>query len=144
MSRRNNKLVAAGLGLLLVAGVSGAALAAANTVSPSNAGQGEGTVAGFVVTDITYQPAGGITDPGGADVTVGTVTFDIVRESSSTEVASANADVYVQLRSGATLSSWVACPTTAGVATCDTESLDVTMASVDEVSVVAYDDANVG
>lgn len=138
MSKRNSKLFAAGLGLLLVAGISGAALAAANTVSPSNAGQGEGTVAGFVVTDISYEPGAAI--PGDdEDVTVGTVTFDIARESSSTVVADANADVYVQLRSGATLSTWVKCAATAGAATCNTASLDVTMAAVDEVSVVAYD-----
>lgn len=120
-----------------LSGAAGAALAANIETPNTNAGQGVGEVDGFTVTGIAYATdTTATTDP---DALVDDVSFDIVRDDQATAVDDANADVWIQLRSDSANSNWVSCAVTAGAAACDTTALDVTMADLAEVSIVAYD-----
>jgi len=147
MHANRRRFVAGAAALMLVAGLAGAVLTATNSVPASNAGQGVNTVAGFAVTNVSYN-ANPTTQGGGAgsDAEVVSVSFDIGRSgaNSAAAVESANAEVFVQLRSGSVLSDWASCTVgsgaTAGTASCTTTggaSIDVE--DLDELSVVAYD-----
>jgi len=135
---------AAVVGALALA--AGTALAANNNVEASNAGQGVDVVAGFDVTDVTFD-ADPTAQPGGApQPQVDAVSFAIARSGgqAAQAVEASNATVFVQLRAGGSAAGWAACTVgsgaSAGQATCPTtgsDSLPVT--DVDGLSVVAYD-----
>jgi hypothetical protein len=141
MRKPNSKVAAAGVGVLAIAGLAGAAFAASITTPPSNAGQGTDVVDGFTVTNVEYDSA----NLDGSDTENASVTeveFDIARDTQTAVVEDANASVFVQLRDGTDRSDWVECTTTAGHSVCDTSAIDdsILMVDVDGISVVAYDD----
>jgi hypothetical protein len=142
MHPNGTRTLVTGLALIGVAAAAGTALAASNTVTPSNAGQGSGTVAGFTVTNIQYDGAPAADEP---EPTVNVVRFDIARTgaNSAVPVSSANAAVYVQLLSGTADNGdadWAGCTVVAGVAECTlTGGESMPVVDVEDVSVVAYD-----
>lgn len=121
---KRSKLGALGFAAIVI--TAGSAYAASNTVVDRNAGQGTGTVAGFTVTNIGY-----VAD----NVYVAAVTFDIVRDLSSTAVNSTNAEVSVSLDGGVT---YFPCSVAGGAANC-TVTDTVSFADVTTVAVLAYD-----
>lgn len=142
MRKPNSKLAAAGIGVLAVAGIAGAAFAASVTTPPSNAGQGVDVTDGYTVTNVEYDSA----NLDGSDTAVPEVTsveFDIARDTQTLAVDNADSSVFVQLRDGTVRSDWVECTmTSAGHAECDTSASGDTMTlnDIDGISVVAYDD----
>lgn len=147
MHGNKRKYFASGAALLLVAGLAGTALAATNSVPASNAGQGVNTVAGFDVENVSYNADPTAQGTGaGSDAEVVSVSFDIARTGANSAVTpeAANAEVFVQLRSGSTLSDWASCTVgsgaSAGTATCATTGgASIEVEQLDELSVVAYD-----
>lgn len=141
----SRKLMATGvLGALALAG--GARAAGISTPS-SNAGQGVAVVDGYAVTNVRYSST--LTDPATLNQTVDQVTFSIARNGTNTNLAAfddTTTNVYVQLRatSGApTQTMWYSCLLSSGgataTATCDTSASAMTLASVEALSVIAYD-----
>lgn len=147
MQRNTRKYLAVPAALMMVAGLAGTALAATNSVPASNAGQGVNTVAGFDVKNVSYDADPTTQGVGaGADAAVVEVSFDISRTgaNSASVPEGDNAAVFVQLRSGATLSNWAPCTVgsggSAGTATCaTTKGASIDVEQLDELSVVAYD-----
>ena len=86
------------------------AFAAANTVDASNAGDGQGAVSGYTISNIHY--ALNASNPGNVD----SVTFTI---------APTTGNVHVQV-DGAT---WISCTNTAGSVSCTTPGLTAAAAS---------------
>jgi hypothetical protein len=121
---KRSKLGALGFAAVVI--TAGSAYAASNTVVNRNAGQGAGTVAGFTVTNIGY-----VAD----DDYVAAVTFNIVRDLTTTTVDSANAAVSVGLDDSG---MYYPCTVAGGVATC-TVTDTVSFAEVTSVAVLAYD-----
>jgi len=99
--------------------------AAANVVPESGAGAGNGTISGYTVTNIDYTLNG--TTPTNLDA----VEFDI----APTGGAAAAAVVEIKLVS--TGSDWYSCSLAAGHATCATTSPQATVATADQLDVVA-------
>ena len=111
--------------LAAIVAVAGFAFAAANTVASSNAGDGSGTVAGFNVTNISW-------DLNDADpLSVDDVTFDL-------DVA-AN-EVRVRVTESGTPTSWTApadCTGGPTTFTCDVTGLSVSTATLDGLEVAS-------
>jgi hypothetical protein len=147
MHRNNRKYLAGGAALLLVAGLTGTVLAATNSVPASNAGQGVNTVAGFDVKNVSYNADPTAQGTGAdSDADVVSVSFDIARAGANSAITpeAGNTQVFVQLRSGSTLSDWAPCKigsgASAGTATCSTaDGASIKVGKLDELSVVAYD-----
>lgn len=102
------------------------AVAAANVVGETGAGQGTGTISGYTVTNVTYTLNS--TDPSVLDA----VDFDIAA------TAGAGAPVQVEIKVDASTSTWYSC--TAGVApawSCNTTSPAINVADMDALNVVA-------
>jgi hypothetical protein len=108
--------------LVLAAAIYG--FAAANTVPESGAGDGEGTISGYTISDIQYTLNG--TDPGNID----SVEFDI----AATGGASAPTTVTIEFNSSG---SWYSCTVASGHATCDTTSPAQDVLSATSLRVVA-------
>lgn len=134
----------AALAVLAAVALAGTAMAAANTFPPSNAGQGVDVVAGFEVTDVSYD-ADPTTQGAGQAKVVG-VDFAIARSgpNAALPVTNANAKVFVQLRDGAGSSAWAACSVGSGASSGQAQCATTGPASIDvedlvQLSVVAYD-----
>ncbi len=134
MAKINSKTAAAGVGVLAIAGLAGAAFAAGNTVPDSSAGQGESTVSGFTVSNIEYETD---MDTAVSDPNVEDIRFDIVRDGgSAADVLEANAQVFVQLDG----TTYVQCVIpSADKAECDVDGAGVTYNTVEDLNVVAFD-----
>ncbi len=100
------------------------AYAAANVVPESGAGDGQGTISGYTVSNITYDF---YTDGDPTDIDL--VTFDI----APTAGAQAPNNVYIELNGTGT---WIACSPVAGT-TWDCAVTGVTVLSADNLRVVA-------
>jgi len=110
------------MALILILVASAFAFAAGNSVPESGAGDGQGTISGYTVTNIDYTL--------NADPTlIDTVEFDI----APTAGANTPDVVTVQLNGGA----WFACAVAAGHATCDVSSGSITVLSANNLRVVA-------
>jgi hypothetical protein len=109
---------AALVAFLLAAGVY--AFAASNTVDPSAAGSGTGTVSGFAATSVSY------TLTAANPSTVDSIGFTLSPTSTTT----------VKVKAGAA-GAWKVCSNTAGAITCDYSAAPITLASIDNLTVVA-------
>jgi len=110
------------LGGVVVAGVMGVSGFASNTVPATKAGDGTGTVTGYVVTGVHYGLNG--TDPTKAD----SVTFNL----DSTPVAGST----LKTKVGA---NWYTCTNVAAAVTCVTTSPQATVAPITTLEVVVAD-----
>jgi len=131
--------------------VGGSALTANITAPATNAGQSVDVVDGFTVTKVQYETDKATGTGGSADQPiVNQVRFTIVRENQTKDVIAAspkasaiqNASVWLQLRAGLTLSTWVECTDASqsdNEVLCDTTSLAVKIVDLSNISVVAYD-----
>lgn len=143
MLHRTRSVLAFGLtaGAVSAAILGGTALTAANDVSESFAGQGEGDISGFEVTDIAYTSDN---DTNAVTPQISNVAFALSRIDSAVVPADANASAFVQLRDDTAptpnVSDWAACVITAGEAVCAlTGSQQMAVQDVVTLSVVAYD-----
>lgn len=112
------------LGLLLILSTTAYGFAAANTLPETGAGDGQNTISGYDVTNVTY--ALNATTPTNLD----SVTFDIAPSAG----ASAPVTVKAKLVSGS--STWFACSNTTGTTWACTVT-GVTAAAANELRVVA-------
>ena len=88
--------------------------AAGNTVGPSSAGDGAGTVSGYTISNITYTlDSSNPTDIDGVSFTL--------------SGAAAAGTVYVEMNSN--LGTWFSCTMAGTTATCDTTALNVPVGS---------------
>jgi hypothetical protein len=134
------RLVLPVAGVLALTGLASGALAANVDTETSFAGQGNGTVTGFVTSNFAYTTSLDSSSTESALVTK--VIFDIARQASPQAVGAANAKVWIQLRSnkvGVNNSNWVACTLTPGLADCNTSALNFSMTNLDDLAIVAYD-----
>ncbi len=145
ISRRGRRATAAAA-LAAAAVLAGSALAASNNVDAANAGQGVDVVAGFNVTDVTFNADPTAQPSGTTSAKVASVSFAVQRNGAqaAVPVEAANASVYVQLKAGASSATWATCTVgtgaTAGKVTCPTSGTgSLPVADVDGLSVVAYD-----
>lgn len=122
MNKNHGRVVLGGLVAAGAVGVSGFAFTASNTVNPSKAGDGSGTVSGYVVTGVHYGLNG--TDPTKAD----SVTFNL----DSTPVAGST----LKTKVGA---SWYTCTNVAAAVTCATTSPQATVQPITTLEVVVAD-----
>ena len=139
--RRRRSLAA--IAAVAVMALAGGALAAANTFPGSNAGQGVDVVAGFEVTDVSYD-ADPTTQGNAADASVNGVDFTINRAgpNAAIPVTASNAEVFVQFRSNSQSSAWVQCqvgPAAGQVNCATTGDAGITVEGLENLSVVAYD-----
>ena len=111
-------------GLLLVLSVSAYGFAAANTVPESGAGDGQNTISGYDITNVTYTL--NATTPTNLD----TVAFDIA------PTAGASVPTTVKIKLVSSSSTWFACTNTSGTDWSCTIT-GVTAAAADELRVVA-------
>jgi len=121
----NPRLVAA-LVLALTLGAISYGFAAANIVPESGAGDGQGTISGYTVTNVKYTL--NTTNPANLDA----VTFDLA------PTAGASAPTTVKVKLVSTGSTYYTC--TAGVApswSCNTTSPAVTTVAANELRVIA-------
>ena len=109
-------------GALVAIGVAGFAFTAANTVPNNKAGDGSGTVTGYVVSSVHYGL--NATDPAKAD----SVTFTL----DSTPVAGST----LKTKVGAT---WYTCTNVTTAVTCATTSPQATVAPITSLQVVVAD-----
>lgn len=110
------------LGVTLVLSMATFAYTNSNTVGPSNAGAGSGTISGYAITGVSYDL--NATDP----TTIDTVTFTM-------DVApAAGATVTIRLADAGT---WYSCTVTGTSASCDTTGAAV--ADATNLTVVAAD-----
>ena len=126
--RTASKSTKALIGGLLLAGATTlgvSALTAGNTVPDSRAGDGSGTVSGYVVTDVDY----GLNATNPQNIDQVTFTLDAVPAAGS--------DIKVRLVS--TSSNWYDCTTVGADATCATTTPTVAVADADELRVIAVD-----
>lgn len=142
MRRTLGKKLTAVVSVLAFASIAGTALAANIATDESSAGQGVAVVDGFTVTNIEYDA----TPVGNEEqVLVTEVRFEITRDNDGDvqgppRPSDADAEAFVQLRDGATLSDWAQCSLTNGFAVCPVtggEVIEVELLS--DLSVVAYD-----
>jgi hypothetical protein len=105
-----------------VVGVAGFAFTASNTVPDTKAGDGSGTVTGYVVTSVHYGLNG--TDPSKAD----SVTFTL----DSTPIAGST----IKTKVGGT---WYTCTNSAAAVTCPTTSPQATVQPMTTLQVVVAD-----
>jgi hypothetical protein len=143
MLHGTRSILAVGLtvGAVSAAILGGTALTAANDVDESFAGQGEGDISGFDVTDIAYTSDN---DTNAVNPQISSVTFSLSRDGSAVVPADANASAFVQLRDEDTptpnVSDWSTCVITAGEAVCTlTGNQQMAVKDVAALSVVAYD-----
>ena len=113
-------VVAVGLGLAIVGGVF--AFTASNTVPGSQAGEGQGTVTGYVLTSVHYSL--NATDPTKIDA----VTFNL-----DTAPAAGSTIKAKPVSTG----SWYTCTTVGVAVTCPTTSPQVGVSAADTLTVVA-------
>ena len=113
-------VIAAGLGLAIVGGVF--AYTASNTVPGSQAGEGQGTVTGYVLTSVHYGL--NATDPTKID----SVTFNLDSAPAAGSTIKAKP---------ASTGSWYTCTNIGVAVTCPTTSPQVTVAAADTLTVVA-------
>lgn len=102
----------------------GFGFSASNTVPDLKAGDGTGTVTGYVLTSVSLNL--NASNPGNVD----SVTFDL----DSTPAAGST--MKVQLVSGG---SWYSCTNVAAAVTCDTSSPQATVTPTDQLRVVVAD-----
>lgn len=112
--------------LVLAAAIYG--FAAANTVPDSGAGDGEGEILGYEITDVTYNL--NAANPGNID----SVEFDI---DDLGGVLGDPSTVVIELENGA--GTWYSCTVVAGHATCDTDTPAQDVLSAINLRVVAAD-----
>ncbi len=122
MRKNHGRVVLGGVVVAGVMGVSGFAFTASNTVPATKAGDGTGTVTGYVVTGVHYGLNG--TDPTKAD----SVTFNL----DSTPVAGST----LKTKVGA---NWYTCTNVAAAVTCVTTSPQATVAPITTLEVVVAD-----
>jgi|tagenome__1003787_1003787.scaffolds.fasta_scaffold19972812_1 hypothetical protein len=127
---RTSRLLLAGAGLAAAA-VTGSAFTASNTVGPSSAGYGEGSVSGMTVSDIDYVPV--TADATKLDSVVFTTTQDITGKQAKMTLKKASSQV----------GSPIACVvdstfSTQMAVTCDI-SPDVLFTAFDTVGLTVYD-----
>ncbi len=113
-------IIAVVVGLAIVGGVF--AYTASNTVPNSQAGEGEGTVTGYVLTSVHYGL--NATDPTKID----SVTFNL-----STAPAAGSTIKAKLVPAG----SWYTCTTVGVAVTCSTTTPQVTVSAAETLSVVA-------
>ena len=123
MKRHRRRYLLAGLLAMIVATV-GFAFAATNTVAPSKAGDGSGTVSGYNVTNVSWDLND--TNPQFVD----DVTFDL---------GAAAAEVKARVRqSGGTYYAWASCSVTAGTTyNCSFPASTVQTVEVSELEVAS-------
>jgi hypothetical protein len=109
------------LALALLVGVAVYAFAAANTVPATKAGDGSGAISGYTASSVAYTLNS--SDPSKIDK----VAFTLSPTSTTT--------VKAKLVSGGT--DWYSCTNTAGSVECTTTSPQATVASADQLQVVA-------
>ena len=142
MRRTLGKKLTAVVSVLAFASIAGTALAANIATDESSAGQGVAVVDGFTVTDIEYDATPTSNEQ---QVLVTEVRFEITRDNDGSvqgplRPSDADAEAFVQLRDGATLSDWAQCTLDNGSAVCPVtgdEVIEVELLS--DLSVVAYD-----
>ncbi len=113
-------IVAVGIGLAIVGGVF--AYTASNTIPNSQAGEGEGTVTGYVLTSVHYGL--NATDPTKID----SVTFNL------DAAPGASSTIKAKLVS---TGSWYPCTTVGVAVACNTTSPQVAVSLADKLTVVA-------
>jgi hypothetical protein len=109
------------LALTLLVGVAIYAFAASNTVPATKAGDGSGAISGYAASSVVYTLNS--SDPSKIDK----VAFTLSPTSTTT--------VKAKLVSGGT--DWYGCTNTAGSVECTTTSPQATVASADQLQVVA-------
>ena len=114
--------------IILVAAAAFYGFAAANTVPDSGAGDGEGTIYGYAITNIEYNL--NASNPGNID----SVEFDI---DDLGGVLGDPGTVMIELENGA--GSWYSCTVASGHATCNTTSPAQDVLSAVSLRVVAAD-----
>jgi hypothetical protein len=124
MSTRRTR-VAAATAVAAAIAASGFAFTAGNTVPASRAGDGAGTVSGYVVDSVHY--ALDATDPGQVDA----VTFEL----DATPAAGST----VQAKLAAASSTWYSCTWSGTSVSCATTAPQALVASIDELRVVIAD-----
>lgn len=122
MARSRNRTLVGGVVLVGAIGVGGMAFTASNTVPESKAGDGAGTVTGYVVSSVHYALNG--TNPSNVD----SVTYSL----DSTPVAGST----IKTKLGG---SWYTCTNVATAVTCATTSPQATVQPITSLQVVIAD-----
>ena len=122
MKKFRGRAILGGAVLAGAVGVGGFAFTASNTVAASKAGDGTGTVTGYVVSSVHYGLNS--TDPTKAD----SVTFDL----DSTPVSGST----IKTKVGG---NWYTCTNTAAAVTCATTSPQATVQPITALQVVVAD-----
>lgn len=99
--------------------------AAANTVPDSGAGDGEGTISGYTISNIGYTLDSD--DP----QTLASVKFDIAADEDDV-----SADL-VKVRLDESTTTWYDCTVAAGTATCSVAGTEIKVVDADTLTVVA-------
>ena len=111
--------------LILVAAAAIYGFAAANTVPDSGAGDGEGTISGYTISNITFTLNS--SNPGNID----SVAFDISSDGGLGDPST----VKIEMEGGS--GTWYDCSVASGHATCDTSSPAQDVAGATSLRVVA-------
>lgn len=119
--------VAIALGVLVLLSATAYGFAASNTVPENGAGDGQGTISGYAVTNITYT----------LNATTPTILDQVDLDVDPSAGAEPPTTVRVKLVSSG--STWYDCdaPTTGSTWTCDTTSPSVNASAVNQLQVVA-------
>lgn len=119
--------VAIALGLVVLLSATAYGFAASNVVPENGAGDGNATISGYTVTNVTYTLNG----------TTPTVLDQVELDVDATAGAAAPTTVRIKLVSSG--STWYTCdaPTTGSTWTCDTTTTPVNASAVNQLQVVA-------